>query len=82
MKWKKPPLQMITFLIIFKIQLQKQESRKMSNTNLTGLIRKNLRGGTLSLFSLYRDNTCLKEDNSKSLTKGPRIFLTKCYRNI
>ena len=61
---------------------QKQDSRELSHTNLTGLIRKNLRGGTLSLFSLYRDNTCLKEDNSKSLTKGPRIFLTKCYRNI
>ena len=31
---------------------QKQESREMSRTNLTGLIRKNLKGGTLSLFSL------------------------------
>ena len=31
---------------------QKQESREMSHTNLTGLIRKNLKGGTLSLFSL------------------------------
>ena len=63
--------------LLCSLIFQKQESR-----NLTGLIRKNLRGGTLSLFSLYRDNTCLKEDNSKSLTKGPRIFLTKCYRNI
>ena len=31
---------------------QKQDSRELSHTNLTGLIRKNLRGGTLSLFSL------------------------------
>ena len=31
---------------------QKQETREMSHTNLTGVIRKNLGGGTLSLFSL------------------------------
>ena len=53
---------------------QKQESREMSRTNLTGLIRKK------HIISV--ETTRLKEDNSKSLTQGPRIFLTKCYRNI
>ena len=53
---------------------QKQESREMSRTNLTGLIRKKL------IISV--ETTRLKEDNSKSLTQGPRIFLTKFYRNI
>ena len=50
MKWKKPQLPMITknhFQDTNLLCSLKQESR-----NLTGLIRKNLRGGTLSLFSL------------------------------
>ena len=53
MKWKKPQLPMITknhfqdTNLLCSLIFQKQESR-----NLTGLIRKNLRGGTLSLFSL------------------------------
>ena len=38
--------------LICSLTFQKQESRQMLYTNLTGLIRKNLRGGTLSLFSL------------------------------
>ena len=38
--------------LICSLIFQKQESREMSHTNLTGLIRKNLKGGTLSLFSL------------------------------
>ena len=40
--------------LICSLTFQKQESREMLYTNLTGLIRKNLRGGTLSLFSLQR----------------------------
>ena len=40
--------------LLCSLIFQKQESREMSHTNLTGLIRKNLRGGTLSLFSLSR----------------------------
>ena len=38
--------------LLCSLIFQKQESREMSHTNLTGLIRKNLKGGTLSLFSL------------------------------
>ena len=38
--------------LLCSLTFQKQESREMLHTNLTGLIRKNLRGGTLSLFSL------------------------------
>ena len=38
--------------LLCSLIFQKQESREMSHTNSTGLIRKNLRGGTLSLFSL------------------------------
>ena len=38
--------------LLCSLIFQKQESREMSQTNLTGLIRKNLNGGTLSLFSL------------------------------
>ena len=38
--------------LLCSLTFQKQESREMPHTNLTGLIRKNLRGGTLSLFSL------------------------------
>ena len=68
-------------ILLCSLIFQKQESREMPHTNLAGLIRKNLRGGTLSLF-LCRDNKCLKEDNSKSLTQGPQSVLTKCYRNI
>ena len=58
MKWKKLQLPMITFLIILKIQLyfvlslSRNNCPEMPHTDLTGLIRKNLRGGTLSLFSL------------------------------
>ena len=33
------------------------------------------------IFSV-RDNKCLKKDNSKSLTRGSQIVLTKCYRDI
>ena len=40
--------------LLCSLTFQKQESREMLYTNLTGLIRKNLRGGTLSLFSLQR----------------------------
>ena len=60
--------------LLCSLIFQKQESREMSRTNLTGLIRKKL------IISV--ETTRLKEDNSKSLTQGPRIFLTKCYRNI
>ena len=38
--------------LLCSLTSQKQESREMFYTNLTGLILKNLRGGTLSLFSL------------------------------
>ena len=38
--------------LLCSLTFQKQESREMPHTNLMGLIRKNLRGGTLSLFSL------------------------------
>ena len=38
--------------LLCSLIFQKQESREMSRTNLTGLIRKNLKGCTLSLFSL------------------------------
>ena len=38
--------------LLCSLIFQKQESREMSHTNLTGLIRKNLKGSTLSLFSL------------------------------
>ena len=38
--------------LLCSLIFQKQESREIPHTNLTGLIRKNLRGGTLSLFSL------------------------------
>ena len=68
-------------ILLCSLIFQKQESREMPHTNLTGLTRKNLRGGTLSLF-LCRDNKCRKEDNSKSLTQGPQLVLTKCYRNM
>ena len=60
--------------LLCSLIFQKQESREMSRTNLTGLIRKKL------IISV--ETTRLKEDNSKSLTQGPRIFLTKFYRNI
>ena len=60
--------------LLCSLIFQKQESIEMSRTNLTGLIRKKL------IFSV--ETTRLKEDNSKSLTQGPIIFLTKCYRNI
>ena len=62
-------------ILLCSLIFQKQESREMPHTNLAGLTRKNLRGGTLSLF-LCRDNKCLKEDNSKSLTQGPQLVLT------
>ena len=52
----------------------------MLYTNLTGLIRKKKRYTKL-IFSV-RDNKCLKKDNSKSLTRGSQIVLTKCYRDI
>ena len=38
--------------LLCSLTFQKQESREMSRTNLTGLIRKNLKGDTLTLFSL------------------------------
>ena len=38
--------------LLCSLIFQKQESREMPHTNLMGLIRKNLRGGTLSLFSM------------------------------
>ena len=38
--------------LLFSLIFQKQESREISRTNLTSLIRKNSKGGTLSLFSL------------------------------
>ena len=38
--------------LLCSLIFQKQESREMPHTNLTGLIRKNLRGGMLSFFSL------------------------------
>ena len=38
--------------LLCSLIFQKQESREMSHTKLTGLLRKNLKGGTLSLFSL------------------------------
>ena len=38
--------------LLCSLTFQKQESREMPHTNLMGLIRKNLRGGRLSLFSL------------------------------
>ena len=34
--------------LLCSLIFQKQESGEMSNTNLMGLIRKNLKGGTLS----------------------------------
>ena len=60
--------------LLCSLIFQKQESIEMSRTNLTGLIRKKF------IFSV--ETTRLKEDNNKSLTQGPRIFLTKCYRKI
>ena len=38
--------------LLCSLIFQKQKPREMSHTNLTGLIRKNLRGGMLSSFSL------------------------------
>ena len=38
--------------LLCSLTFQKQLSREMPHTDLTGLIRKKLRGGTLSLFSL------------------------------
>ena len=38
--------------LLCSLTFQKEESIEMHYTNLTGLVRKNLRGGTLSLFSL------------------------------
>ena len=38
--------------LLCSLTFQKEESIDMQYTNLTGLVRKNLRGGTLSLFSL------------------------------
>ena len=38
--------------LLCSLIFQKQKSREMPHTNLTGLIRKNLRSDTLSLFSL------------------------------
>ena len=38
--------------LLCSLIFQKQEFREMSRTNLTGLIRKNLKGDTLTLFSL------------------------------
>ena len=38
--------------LLCSLTFQKQLSREMPHTDLTGLIRKNLRDGTLSLFSL------------------------------
>ena len=40
--------------LLCSLTFQKQESREMPYTNLTGLILKNLRGGMLNLFSLWR----------------------------
>ena len=40
--------------LLCSLTFHKQESREMPYTNLTGLILKNLRGGTLNLFSLWR----------------------------
>ena len=60
--------------LLCSLIFQKQESIEMSRTNLTGLIRKKL------IFSV--ETTRLKEENNKSLTQGPRIFLTKYKKNI
>ena len=38
--------------LLCSLIFQKQKSREMPHTNLAGLIRKNLRSDTLSLFSL------------------------------
>ena len=38
--------------LLCSLTFQKEESIEMHYINLTGLVRKNLRGGTLSLFSL------------------------------
>ena len=88
MKWKTLQLLIITLLIIFQIQVyfvcsffrkkvQRNASYKLNRSNL-----KKPKGCYTKLIFLCRNNACLKEDNSKSLTQGPQIVLNKCYRNI
>ena len=70
--------------LLCSLTSQKQESREMFYTNLTGLILKKPKGRYAKLiFSVETVNDNSKtEDNSKSLTQGSQIVLTKCYRNI
>ena len=72
-----PDTSLLCLLIFQKKKVQRNASYKLNRSNL-----KKPKGWYTKLIFLCRNNACLKEDNSKSLTQGPQIVLNKCYRNI